>query len=173
MSFNWLSLWDMKTWIWLVWKAIIHNPSPIMCEKASLTPFSLSNHMEDIVQNKFHERLNLELKGHEVSNHMVMIQLHQFCWILIYFWTYLCEFGNHVSDSSYVSAGHRYPWLYTYLCKSWMLFLVQYKLQHFSGLQLLQKNWSENPSRSPCGRGSSAAGQKWVRCILHITATHD
>jgi hypothetical protein len=109
MSFNWLSLRDMKTWIWLVWKAIIHNPSPIMCEKASLTPFSLSNHMEDIVQNKFHERLNLELKGHKVSNHMVMIQLHQFCWILIYFWTYLCEFGNHVSDSSYVSAGHRYP----------------------------------------------------------------
>jgi len=73
----------MKTWIWLVWKAIIHNPAPIMCEKASLTPFSLSSHMEDIVQTKFHERLNLELKGHEVSNHMVMIQLHQFCWILI------------------------------------------------------------------------------------------
>jgi hypothetical protein len=144
-----------------------------MCEKASLTPFSLSNHMEDIVQTKFHERLNLELKGHEVSNHMVMIQLHQFCWILIYFWTHLCEFGNHVSDSSYVSAGHRYPWLYTYLCNSWMLFLVQYKLQHFSGLQLLQKNWSENPSRSPCGRGSSAARQKWVRCILHIIAAHD
>lgn len=53
-----------------------------------------------------------------------------------------CGFGNHVSDSSYVSAGPRYPWLYTYLCNSWMLFLVQYKLQHFSGLQLLQKNWS-------------------------------
>ncbi len=84
-SFNWQSFQDIKTWIWLVRKVIIHIPSPIVHQKAALMPVFLSNHMEDTVQTKFCERLNLELKGHEVANHMVM---------LIYFWTHLCELGN-------------------------------------------------------------------------------
>jgi hypothetical protein len=68
-SFNWQSLQDIKTWIWLVRKVIIHIPFPIVHQKAALMPFFLSNHMEDTVQTKFCDRLNLELKGHEVANH--------------------------------------------------------------------------------------------------------